>query len=402
MAGKVALWASGLALWMTAAACMTPGGLADSAYPGFGDQICAGAAGDDVPGYSDPVKVRPAGASRLSGAGSTFVAPMMSAWAKRYADERGTQVAYQPIGSGGAIAQLNAGTVDFGASDVPMSDAEYAAAGTPMLHIPVTLGAVVPAYHVSGLGSGLRFDAETLGGIFGGTIHRWSDVALRRLNPQLALPDQAIVVVHRSDASGTTAVWTDFLTRRSKAWTGVVGLGRGAGKQVVWPVGLGGRGNDGVAGMLAQVDGAIGYLELSYVLAQGVPYGQVLNQAGRFVQPCPATVATATEGLAYPDDLRMSFVDSPQPDGYPIVGATFVIVRAGQHDPATAATLVAFLAWALTVGQDMAAPMGYAPLGRQLQERAFAKLGLITVRGSPVASGTIASPSRLMHGGVRR
>jgi phosphate transport system substrate-binding protein len=348
--------------------------------PGFGEQIC-GTPGGGGPGYQDTTDARPS-AARLSGAGSTFVAPVMSVWARRYADERGVRVAYQPIGSGGGVAQVTAGTVDFGVSDTPMTAVESArAGGRPVLHIPITLGAVVPAYHLHGVGSGVRFDGETLGRIYTGAVSRWNDPALRELNPTLRLPDLPIVVIHRSDASGTTAVWTEYLTKASPSWVSAVGAGRSAGKQVVWPVGLAGKGNDGVAGMLAQVDGGFAYLELSYALSQGVPYGQVRNRSGAFTQPCPATVTMATEGVVYPPDLTVSLTDGPDPDAYPITGLSYLLVFARQRDPATAAGLVSFVAWVLTAGQDLVAPLGYAPLGPGLQRLAYAKLTRITVAG---------------------
>lgn len=379
--------------------CATGEGAGSTDRPGFGAQIC-GRTGDDVPGYAASVPVLPAGARRLSGAGSTFVAPVMSVWAERYAQRTGVRVAYQPIGSGGGVAQVNAGTVDFGASDTPMTAAERADAGPGrVLHVPVTLGAVVPAYHVRGLGPGVRFDGEVLGGIFAGRIRRWDDEALRRLNPQVRMPDKPIVVVHRSDASGTTAVWTDFLTKRSPTWIAALGPGRSSGKQVLWPVGLAGKGNDGVAGMLGQVDGAIAYVELSYVLSQGLPYGQVRNRAGAYIQPCAATVRRAADGVEYPADLTVSFTDGPDPDAYPIVGTTFVLVHAEQTDAAVAAALVNFLAWVLTTGQDLTAAIGYAPLGSRLQQLASAQLRAITTGGTSLlpAAPRYHSPGRRWH-----
>jgi phosphate transport system substrate-binding protein len=361
--------------------------------PGFGEQICAGPGGDR-PGYVDTIGVLPGSARRLSGAGSTFVAPVMSTWARRYADDRAVRVAYQPIGSGGGVAQVSAGTVDFGASDTPMTALEATKTrGRTLLHIPVTLGAVVPAYHLHGVGAGVRFDGETLGRIFTGAIRRWNDPALAELNPALALPDTPIVVIHRSDASGTTAVWTDYLTKASPTWVQAFGAGRSAGKQVVWPFGLAGKGNDGVAGMLAQVDGGIAYLELSYALSQGVPYGQVRNRAGAFVQPCPATVTAATEDVTYPADLRVSLTDGTGDHAYPVTGTTYLLVYADQRDPGTAAALVGFVAWVLTVGQDMVADLGYAPLGRPLQRLAYRQLDAVTLAGTPLSGRPGPIPS---------
>jgi phosphate transport system substrate-binding protein len=394
---SVRVWmqvASGVAMALVAGCGSTgridqwPAGGDDAA---FGEQICT-VPGYASPGYRNTIAAPASSASRLSGAGSSFVAPMMSVWAKRYALQGGTQVAYQPIGSGGGVAQVLAGTVDFGASDVPMTPAELARSAEPVLHVPVTLGAVAVVYHVRGLGSGLRFDGEVLGSIYSGRIARWDDPALQRLNPGLRLPARPVVVVHRADASGTTAVWTDYLTRTSPSWVAALGPGHSAGKQVVWPVGLAGKGNDGVSGMLGQVDGAIGYVELAYALDQGLPYGQVQNRAGRFIQPCPATVTRATEGVDYPPDLRMSLTDGPDRDAYPIVGTTYVLIDAEQADRAVAAALVSFLAWALTSGQDLAAPTGYAPLGAELQRRAYGQLRAITVSGTAVVRAGPARP----------
>jgi phosphate transport system substrate-binding protein len=360
-------------------------GTTASAASGFGKQVCGSGAGAK-PGYSNPIAKIGGGASSLSGAGSTFVAPIMSIWTKNYATATGVQVAYQSIGSGGGVQQIIAGTVDFGDSDVPMTDAELAQAKEPILHVPVVSGAVVPTYHLSGVGSGLRFDGETLGRIFAGEITRWNDPALVKLNPGEKLPDEPIAVVHRSDGSGTTGVWTDFLTKASPSWVKKLGgKARSDGKTVAWPVGIGGKGNEGVSGQIGQTEGALGYVELQYALSQNLTYGQVKNRAGHFVEPCITTVTKAAEGAAFPPDLRGTLTWEPNPDAYPAAGTTFVLVDEHQSSRAKAAALVNFLSWVLSQGQDQASSVNYAPLGRDLRARAIAQLRKITVNGSPVA-----------------
>lgn len=353
---------------------------------GWGSQIC-GQGGQDKPGYKNTVAKISGGASKLSGAGSTFVAPMMSIWTKEYASAGNVQVAYQSIGSGGGVQQFSAKTLDFGASDTPMKDDELSAAkGGQTLHIPLVLGAVVPSYNLKGVGSGLKFDGDILGRIFAGKIKKWNDPALTALNPGVKLPDQAIAVAHRSDGSGTTAIWTDYLTKESPTWTQTLGgATKSAGKEVAWPTGIGGKGNEGVSGAVNQTDGAIGYVELAYAIAQKLPYGQVKNRAGKFVQPCVATTTKGTDGAQYPPDLRTSLTDGPDPDAYPITGTTYGLVYAKQTDKAMAASLVNFLSWVLTTGQDDAAQVNYAPLGTDLQKLAIGQVKKITLNGSPLA-----------------
>ena len=350
------------------------------------DQICSSASGAK-PGYTNSIAEIPGGKTSLSGAGSTFVAPMMSVWTKDYSTSKGVQVAYQSIGSGGGVKQISGLTVDFGVSDTPMSDTEMSAAqGGSLLHIPLVLGAVVPTYKVSGQQSGLKFTGEVLGKIYAGQITKWNDPALASLNPDAKLPDEAIAVVHRSDGSGTTGIWTDYLTKASTSWvTALGGKDKSSGKEVAWPVGIGGKGNEGVSGLVGQTEGSIGYVELSYALAQSLPYGLVQNQAGKFIQPCIATVAAATVGVTYPADLRTSLTNEPGKDAYPITGTTYALVYTNQKDKATAATLVNFLSWVLSSGQDEAAPIYYAPLGQDLHDLAVAQLKKITVGGAPLA-----------------
>lgn len=349
-------------------------------------QIC-GQQSAAKPGYARTIPKIDGGANTLSGAGSTFVAPVMSVWTKNYSQSDGVQVAYQSIGSGGGVQQIIAGTVDFGASDTPMKDSELAVAKSgPILHIPLTLGAVVPTYNVKGIQTGLKFDGDTLGKIFAGKITKWNDPALVALNPGTTLPDQPIAVAHRSDGSGTTAVWTDYLTKESPTWVQILGgPDKSFGKDIAWPVGIGGKGNEGVSGVINQTDGSIGYVELAYALAQNLNYGQVKNKAGNFVQACVATITAGTQGIAYPADLRQSLTDGPDPNAFPITGTTYGLVYQNQTDAPKAKALVNFFSWVLSTGQDQAASVNYAPLGKDLQGLATGQLHKITLNGSPVA-----------------
>src|SRR5271170_372097 len=348
-------------------------------------QIC-GQQAAAKPGYPRTIPKIAGGATSLSGAGSTFVAPVMSVWTKDYSQSDGVQVAYQPIGSGGGVQQIIAGTVDFGASDTPMKDSEQTATKFgPIMHIPLTLGAVVPTYNVKGVQTGLKFDGDTLGKIFAGKITKWNDPALVALNPGANLPDQPIAVAHRSDGSGTTAVWTDFLTKESPTWVQTLGgSDRSFGKDIAWPVGIGGKGNEGVSGVINQTDGSIGYVELAYVLAQNLNYGVVKNKTGNFIQPCVATITAGTQGIAYPPDLRVSLTDGPDPHAYPITGTTYALVYQNQTDAAKAKALVNFFSWTLSAGQDDAASVNYAPLGKDLQGLTVGMIQKITLNGGPV------------------
>ncbi|KZS76460.1 hypothetical protein A4G26_21710 [Mycobacterium kansasii] len=316
------------------------------------------------------------------------MAPVMSVWTKNYSQSDGVQVAYQSIGSGGGVQQIIAGTVDFGASDTPMKDSELATAKSgPILHIPLTLGAVVPTYNVKGVQTGLKFDGDTLGKIFAAKITKWNDPALVALNPGVTLPDQPIAVAHRSDGSGTTAVWTDYLTKESPTWVQTLGgPDRSFGKDIAWPVGIGGKGNEGVSGVINQTDGSIGYVELAYALAQNLNYGQVKNKAGNFIQPCVATITAGTEGIAYPPDLRVSLTDGSNPNAYPITGTVYALVNQNQTDAPHAKALVNFFSWVLSTGQDDAASVNYAPLSKDLQGLAMGQVRKITLNGSAVAS----------------
>ncbi|MBL7618228.1 MULTISPECIES: phosphate ABC transporter substrate-binding protein PstS [unclassified Frankia] len=347
-------------------------------------QICGQAAA--APNFSNGISTIAGGGKSLSGAGSTFVAPMLSVWTKAYSEETGTQVAYQSIGSGGGVQQIIAKTVDFGDSDVPMTDAELSQAGKPILHVPVVLGAVVPTYNLPGVPDGLKFTGDVLGKIFDGDITTWNDPAITALNPGVTLPSKPIAVVHRSDGSGTTGVWTNYLTKASPDWvTKLGGADKSKGKTVAWPVGIGGKGNEGVSGAVHQTDGAIGYVELQYALAQKLPVGQVKNKAGNFIQPCVATVTAAASAATFPADLRGDLTNEPGANAYPITGTTFTLIYQDQTDPAKAAAMVNFLSWVLTKGQNSASSINYAPLGTALQQQAIGQLHKVTLNGSTLA-----------------
>jgi phosphate transport system substrate-binding protein len=343
------------------------------------------------PHYPDPVKPLAGAASSLSGAGGTLVAPVLSMWAAAYS-KKGTNVAYQPIGSGGGVSQINAQTVDFGDSDVPMTDAELAAAkGGPILHIPLVLGAVAMAYNVPGVPTGLNFDAETIGKMFAGTITNWNDPAIKALNPKAKLPDLTIAIVHRSDSSGTTGVFTDFLTKASPSWVAKLGgADKSFGKVVAWPTGIGGKGSDGVTALVSQTKGAFGYVELQYAIAGKLTYGNVKNKKGTFIKPCPATATAAAVKTSFPPDMRASLTWKASPLAYPITATTFALVYQNQTDAAKAKALVNFLGWALTTGQNFPATINFAPMGKILQQRALQQLNKITLDGKPLVKFPIS------------
>jgi phosphate transport system substrate-binding protein len=338
------------------------------------------------PGYTSPIKLT-GGSSKLSGAGATFPAPMYSVWTSAYAKETGVEVAYQSIGSGGGQAQISAGTVDFGESDIPMTNDALAKAKGPLLHIPVVLGAVVPTYNVKDLKSGLKFDGETLGRIFAGEITKWNDPALTKLNPGASLPNEPIAVVHRSDGSGTTGIWTDFLTKSSPSWVKKLGgAAQSRGLTVAWPVGIGGKGNEGVSGVVGQTEGAIGYVELAYAIAQKLSYGDVKNKGGNFVHPCVATVTLAASVAKFPAHLKTSLTYLPGEFAYPITGTTYVLAYVNQTDRDKAVALVRFLNWVLTKGQNMAAQINYSPLGVALWRKSLGQLYKIKLNGKPLVA----------------
>jgi phosphate transport system substrate-binding protein len=347
--------------------------------------VCQGTVA--APGYTNGVATVSGQATSLSGAGGTFVAPMMSVWTSEYA-KQGVQVAYQAVGSGAGIAQLQAGTVDFGESDAFMTDSDIAKAKGPVVQVPLAQAPVVVAYNLPGVATGVKFDGDTIGKIFAGQITTWNDPAITALNPGITLPSLPIAVAHRSDGSGTTAIFTDYLTKESPSWvTALGGPTKSVGKTVAWPVGTGGKGNQGVAAAIQQNQGGIGYVELNFALATGLHYADVKNKASNFIQPCIQTAANATVGITnYPPDLRIDVVDaSTNPQAYPITGLTWALVYQNETDTAKAAAMVNFFSWVLTKGQDLAPAVFYTPLGSDLQKLCIAQLHKITLNGSPVA-----------------
>jgi phosphate transport system substrate-binding protein len=312
-------------------------------------------------------------ATTLIGAGSTFDAPFFGAAFAAYWASHPVHVLYRSVGSGAGIAQFSAGAVDFGASDVPMNAAELAAArrmGGPVVQVPVTLGAVVIAYHLPFAGSrALRLDPATLARIFLGQITRWRDPAITRLNPQLNPPDLPIVTVHRADSSGTTYITTDYLSRVSAAWKATVGTG----KRVRWPRGsVAGTGNGGVAALLRRRVGSIGYVELAYALANSIPFARLQNRDGAFQFPTTATVTEAALQFPHVSAAAYSIVDAPGWLSYPIVGYSWVLLR--QRPRRDAAALVRLFRWLVTNGQVYAAQLNYVPLPRTVQAEALTAL----------------------------
>jgi phosphate transport system substrate-binding protein len=325
----------------------------------------------------------------LNGAGATFPNIIYQKWITDYnSANRGVQLNYQSIGSGGGIQQFTDGTVDFGASDAPMTDEEMAKVQGNVLHIPMVLGAVVPTYNLPEVTVPIRFAPEALAGIYLGEITRWNDVRLRSTNPGVALPDQEIVVVRRSDGSGTTYIWTEFLSAVSPDWQTKVGTG----KSVNWPVGIGGRGNEGVAATVQQTPGAIGYVELGYAMINQMAVGAVRNAHGNFVTPDLSTVSEAAAGAAAtlgPDtDFRVSLLNAPGERTYPVASFTWLLVRRDYGpDAAKAAALVEFIWWAITQGQASAEALGYAPLPQTVLPLVETHLTAVAAGGSPVWSG---------------
>ncbi|WP_136515997.1 phosphate ABC transporter substrate-binding protein PstS [Geomonas edaphica] len=297
----------------------------------------------------------------INGAGATFPYPLYSKWFTEYAKvDKGVKFNYQSIGSGGGIKQITAQTVDFGASDKFLSDDELKAAPGKLIHIPTVMGAVVVTYNVPGIGTGLKLNSEDVANIYLGKITMWNDPRIADDNKGVHLPAKPIIVVHRSDGSGTTSIFTDYLTGVNADWAQKVGKGA----SVKWPVGLGGKGNEGVAGQIKTTPYSIGYVELAYAFENKLPYASLKNKAGVFVEPSiKSTSAAAAAAVKHmPADYRISLVNQPGRDAYPVVGFTWLLVYEQQKDAAKGKHVVEFLNWAMAKGQKMAAPMLYAPL----------------------------------------
>ena len=318
----------------------------------------------------------------LNAAGATFPFPLYSKWSQVYAAEKGVQINYQSIGSGGGIRQFIEKTVDFGASDGPMTDEQVRQAGGRVLHIPTVAGAVVAVYNVPGLTIGLNFTPDVLADIFLGKITKWNDRRIVQANSGAALPSADIIVVHRSDGSGTTAIWVNYLSKVSREWKDRVG----EGTSVNWPTGLGGRGNEGVAGLVRQTPNSLGYVELAYALTNKMTFGNVRNKAGQFVRPSLSSTTKAMEGAlaSIPADYRVFFTDPAGRDAYPVAGFTWVLIYGDQADPVKGKALVDFLWWAVHDGQKYAPTLLYAPLPKSLVARIEGTLKTVTSRGQPI------------------
>lgn len=323
---------------------------------------------------------------QLNGAGATFPYVIYSKWFDEYQKKTGVQFNYQSIGSGGGIKQVIEGTVDFGATDGPMTNEQLTEAkakqGTEVLHIPTVMGAVVATYNVSEIGTGLNLSPSVLADIFLGKITQWNDARIAADNKGKTLPQKSIVVVHRSDGSGTTYIFVDYLSKVSEEWKSKVGVGT----SVKWPVGLGGKGNEGVAGQVKQIDGSIGYVELAYAIKNNLPYASIKNKAGNFVSPSleSVTAAAMNEAKKMPDDLRVSITNAEGKNSYPISGFTWLLVYKDQKNIEKAKALVKFLKWAMTEGEAFAPALYYAPLPKEVIKLNERKIASIRYNGKPI------------------
>jgi len=328
-------------------------------------------------------------ATKLNGAGGTFPAVLYTKWFADYAKLTKVEINYQAIGSGGGIKSISDMTVDFGASDGPMSDVQLAGAkGGVILHIPTTMGGVVPTYNLPELKGKavLKFTPDTLAGIYNGDITKWNDPQLVAENPDLAKIDRYIAVVHRSDGSGTTAIWTNYLSAVNAKWAKETG----AGTSVKWPTGLGGKGNEGVAGNVKQTPYSIGYVELAYAKQNKLPVSLVKNQSGKYIEANEKTVSMAAQGVTLPEDMRIMLVNSPNPEAFPIAGFTWLLIYQVQTDAAKATAVTRMLWWALHDGQSYASKLDYAPLPLDAIKKAEVLIKSITVSGAPALPASIA------------
>jgi phosphate transport system substrate-binding protein len=313
---------------------------------------------------------------QINGAGATFPNPIYSKWFDQYGKAHpNVRINYQSIGSGGGIKQLSAQTVFFGASDGPMTDEQLKAAPGRILHFPTVLGGVVPVYNVAAVTQPLRFSGEVLANIYLGKITRWNDAAIARINPGVTLPAGDIVVVHRSDGSGTTYIWCDFLSKASPEFKQKVGVAT----SVNWPAGVGAKGNEGVSGLVKQTPGAIGYVELIYASNNNISFGSVQNKSGQFVTASLQSVTAAASGVAMPDDFRVSITNPDGKDAYPIASFTWLLLYQNPTDKERARVMVDFLKWAITDGQKFAPDLGYAQLPQPVVEKEMAALGRVAI-----------------------
>ena len=343
--------------------------------------VLIGVAGCDRDGANSSGKANVS----LTGAGATFPQPLYVKWASDYGKAHPeVKINYKGIGSGGGIKQITERTVDFGATDGPMTDQQLAKVPSPILHIPMTMGAVVPIYNLPGVTKPLVFDGPLLADLFLGKVTKWNDPRLAGLNPGVSLPDKAVTIVHRSDGSGTTYVWTDYLSKVSPDWE----KGPGRSTTVNWPVGRGATGNDGVAADVKQNEASLGYVELVYAANNKIAFGDVVNAAGKPVHASEASVSAAAASLGnVPEDLRVSITNPPGDAAYPVSSLTWILVYQEQSDPAKGKALVDFLWWAVHDGQATAAPMSYAPLPAALMPTIEKKLKSVTAGGKPLIAG---------------
>lgn len=320
----------------------------------------------------------------LQGAGATFPYPLYSKWMSEYNKVNpNIKIDYQSIGSGGGIKQVTEQTVDFGASDAPMTDDQQKALKKPIFHIPTTLGAVVATYNLPSVTGELKLTPDVLAGIFLGDIKKWNDPKIAEENKDLKLPDKDITIVHRSDGSGTTAVFVDYLSKVNKTWAEKVGRGT----SVNWPVGLGGKGNEGVTGQIKQVEGAIGYTELVYAAQNKLPFASIKNKAGKFVVPNPDSITAAAAGTVaqLPEDMRTSITDADGDGAYPISSYTYLLVYQDMDNKVKAEALAKFLKWAISDGQKISKDLNYAPLPAEVVKKVEDKIKALKAKGEALA-----------------
>jgi phosphate transport system substrate-binding protein len=326
-----------------------------------------------------------AGSVSLQGAGATFPNPLYQKWLSEYGNlHPNVKIDYQSIGSGGGIKQLKEQTVDFGASDAPMSDADLKSAPGEIIHIPTVLGAVVITYNLQGTSQPLRFSPEALADIFLGKIKKWNDPKIAADNPGVKLPANDITVVHRSDGSGTSAVFTDYLSKVSPEWKDKVG----SGVSPSWPTGIGGKGNEGVTGQVKNTPNTIGYVELAYAVTNKLPVAHIKNASGNFIEPTidAVTAAAAASATNMPDDLRISITNAAGPQAYPISSYTYVLVYRNQKDAKKGKALMDFLWWGIHDGEGFAKDLQYAPLPADVVKKAEAKINSVTANGAALRS----------------
>lgn len=326
-----------------------------------------------------------AAAQKLNGAGATFPYPIYSKWFDMYKAKTGVEINYQSIGSGGGIQQVKAGTVDFGASDAALSNAQLKDMPRRVVHIPTVAGALAMVYNLPGVTRPLRLTPEIVTGIYFGKITMWNDKSLRAANPGVDLPQAPILPVHRSDGSGTTNIFVSYLSAVSPEWREMVGIGT----SVSWPSGVGGKGNEGVSGVVKQTPGAVGYVELAYAKQNQLAMALVKNRSGSFVEPTLASTTAAVQGAAplLAKDVRTPIVNSPAPDAYPIAGLTFLLVYQDQKDPIKAKALVDFIAWSMRDGQSVAEELTYARLPEAVIKVNMATLGGLSANGRKLLAG---------------